>query len=234
MKDIIAVCILRKLSRSKITREEINKILTKTHPVKNPFGTVFTVIWNAKDPERMKDVALALKEQDKKVLAIEARKTIYLVVKKYAGSHFREIQRKSKLAVGSVQHHLHYLVKHGLIKEVKEGKNVVYFPREIESGSTKILSFLRQKSIRDILLHILVNKNCNHEQFVKVVKLSPSTISWHLKKLQQADIISSTKKGRKTFYKLVVNEKELVTLLITYQESFVDKLVDRVIEMWGV
>jgi len=173
-----------------------------------------------------------MSESDKKILELETRKKIYLAVKKFAGSHFREIQRKSELAVGSVQHHLHALVKSGLIREVKTGNNIVYFPREFESENTVLLGLLRQENIRKIILFIMMNKDCNHEQIVNYVNLSPSTISWHLKKLQQEGVVKADKQGRKTFYKLTCDEKEIVNLLITYQESFVDKLVDRVIEMW--
>ncbi len=176
---------------------------------------------------------LYMSENDKKILELETRKKIYLAVKKFAGSHFREIQRKSGLSVGSVQHHLHSLVKSGLIREVKKNNNIVYFPREFESGNTVLLGLLRQESIRKIILIIMLNKNCNHEQIVKHANLSPSTISWHLKKLQQEGIVKADKQGRKTFYKLLCGEKEVVNLLITYQESFVDALVDRVIEMWS-
>ncbi len=175
-----------------------------------------------------------MSDKDKKILELETRKKIYLVIKEFAGSHFREIQRKSGLSVGSVQYHLHYLVKNGLVKEIKKDNNLVYFPREFTAGNTALLSFLRQESIRKIILFIMTNKNCNHEQIVKYAGLSPSTISWHLKKLQQQGIIKSEKKGRKTFYWLSYDEKELVNLLITYQESFVDKLVDRIVEMWSI
>ncbi len=175
-----------------------------------------------------------LSDKDKKILELETRKKIYLVIKKFAGSHFREIQRKSELAVGSVQYHLHYLVKNGLVKEIKKDNNLVYFPREFTSGNTALLSFLRQESIRKIILFIMINKGCNHEQIVKYVGLSPSTISWHLKKLQQQGIIKADKKGRKTFYRLSCDEQTIINLLITYQESFVDTLVDRVIEMWSL
>lgn len=173
-----------------------------------------------------------MSDSDKKILELETRKKIYLAVKQYAGSHFREIQRKSGLAVGSVQHHLHFLVKNGLIKEVRQGQNLVYFPREFKSENEVLLSLLRQESMRKILLFLL-EKTPSHEQIVKFVGLSPSTISWHLKKLQQDGIIKADKQGRKTFYQLLCDEKEIVNLLITYQESFVDTLVDRVIEMWS-
>ena len=42
------------------------------------------------------------------------------------------------------------------------------------------------------------------------------------------------RKGRKTTYLLKVEKDEIIKLLITYQTSFMDALVDRVVEMWEV
>src|SRR3989344_913719 len=174
-----------------------------------------------------------LDEREKKILELDARKKIYDVVKKFAGCHFREIERKSKLSTGSVNYHLGYLNKNGLIKEEKEGNNIRYFPKEFKSENKKLLGLLRQKSIRMILIYMITNKDCNHEQIVKFVKLSPSTISWHLKKLEEENIVMFVKKGRKTYYNLLINRDEIINLLVTYQESFLDSLVDNVIDMWG-
>lgn len=173
-----------------------------------------------------------LTESEKKILELDSRKGIYLVVKDFAGSHFREIQRKSGLSVGSVQHHLHFLVKSGLVNEVRDGKSLVYFPREF-SQDVKLLSLLRQTSIRKILLFLLINKTPSHEEMVNFVHLSPSTVSWHLNRLQVEGVVKSERIGRKTFYHLLCDEDSLVKLLISYQASFVDSLVDRVIEMWS-
>jgi predicted transcriptional regulator len=171
-------------------------------------------------------------DKDKKVLELQTRREIYELVRKFVGSHFREIERKSNLPSGTVKYHLSYLVKHGLIKEEKDGNKVRYFSKEFKAENKKLLSLLRQKTIRDILLFILTHKDCNHEQIVKAINISPSTVSWHLKKLKDSNIIEFIKKGRKTFYNIIVDKDEIVKLLITYQESFLDSLVDRVIEMW--
>ena len=172
-----------------------------------------------------------LDDRDKKVLELDARRKIYDIVRESAGCHFREIERRSNLSTGSVKYHLDYLAKHGLIKQVKEGNNLRYFPRDFSSENKKLMGLLRQKSIRKILVFILLNNNCNHEQIVQFVKLSPSTVSWHLKKLEEANIIGSVRKGRKTFYN-IANKEEIVKLLITYRASFLDSMVDRVIDMW--
>ncbi len=172
-----------------------------------------------------------LDEREKKVLELQARRKIYEVVKKYAGCHFREIERKSNLPTGTVKYHLSYLAKYGLIKEEKDENNVRYFPKEFKSDK-KLLGLLRQKKVREIVLFILTHSPCNHEQIVHAVHVSPSTVSWHLKKLEESNIVGFTKKGRKTFYHFLIDKEEIVKLFIVYQESFLDSLVDRVIEMW--
>lgn len=179
-------------------------------------------------------IADILDEKDKKVLELDARRKIYEVVKRFAGCHFREIERKSNLPTGTVKYHLSYLTRGGLIKEEKEGNNLRYFPKEFKSENKKLLGLLRQKKGREIILFILTHNNCNHEQIVQAVNVSPSTVSWHLKKLEENNIVGFIKKGRKTYYNLLVDKEEIIKLLITYQESFLDSLVDRVLEMWEV
>ena len=173
-----------------------------------------------------------LDESEKKVLELGTRRKIYDVVREFAGCHFREIERKSGLSTGSVQYHLDYLAKRDLISHEKEGNSIRYFPRDFSSKNKKLMGLLRQKSIRKILLFILSNNNCNHEQIVEFAKLSPSTVSWHLKKLEKDKIIGFIKKGRKTFYDTLIGKEEIIKLLITYKESFLDSMIDGVIEMW--
>ncbi len=173
-------------------------------------------------------------ETEKKVLELETRKKVYDIVKKFAGIHIREIERKSNLSTGSVTYHLNYLSKKGLIEERKDGNNTRYFTKGFQSENKKLISFLRQKSIRRILICLLTNEKCNHEQIVQFVKVSPSTITWHLNKLEQKNIIGYVKDGRKKFYNILIDKNEIIKLLITYQETFFDKLVDNVIEMWDV
>lgn len=173
-----------------------------------------------------------LDKEEEKILEVVVRRKIYEIVKTSAGCHFREIERRSGLSTGSVQYHLTYLARHNLIKEEKKNNSVRYFPKNFNTGNKRLLSLLRQKSIRHIILSILLQNNCNHEEIVRQVQLSPSTVSWHLKKLEKEAIISAVKNGRKTFYKILIDKEEITALLITYQESFFDSLVDNVIEMW--
>lgn len=175
-----------------------------------------------------------LNEKEKKILDLEVRRNIYDAIKKYAGCHFREIERISRLSTGSVKYHLDYLARCGLIRKEKARSKLRYFPRDFDSKNKTLLGALRQQSLRNILLFILIHEGCNHEQIVKAVELSPSTVSWHLKMLEANNILGFDKRGRKTFYRILVDKNQIIKLLITYKESFLDTLVDRVVEMWDI
>jgi predicted transcriptional regulator len=171
-------------------------------------------------------------EESHEALGLDVRRRLYLLVKKNAGCHFRELERRSKMATGTLRHHLSFLVKKNLISERKEGNAVRYFPQGFPRENKKVLALLRQKSIRSIILYLLTHTTCNHESLVQETQLSPSTVSWHLKKLEQASVISAKKQGRKACLRLLIDQNELIKLLITYQESFFDSMVDNIIEMW--
>ena len=175
-----------------------------------------------------------LSEKSKKILELEKRRKAYNLVKKYSGCHFRELERKINLPALVLKYHLDFLTKHGLIRQEKDGNNIRYFPINVQFENTKLLILLRQESIRKIILFILSNKECHHEDIVNFTKLSPSTVSWHIKKLLKNDIISQTRDGRKTAYKILVKEDEIIKTLILYKESFLDSLVNKTIEMWDI
>jgi predicted transcriptional regulator len=98
-------------------------------------------------------------------LELETRKKIYDQIKKSPGIHFRELQRRLELVVGSLQYHLHYLEKRNLIKASSDGDYVRYFARDRSLTETerKILSLLRRSSCRHILIQLLNNPNLNNK-----------------------------------------------------------------------
>ena len=173
-------------------------------------------------------------QKEKRILELNTRKKIYETVKKFAGCHFREIVRRSRLSNGTVGYQIHYLIRNNLIREEKKGKTITYFPVEFKPENSSLLSLLRQKSVRNIILFILTNNNCEHGEIVSFTKLSPSTVTWHLKKLEEEKIIISSKTGRTKNYKLIIKSEEIINLLITYKESFFDSLVDNIIDTWDL
>ena len=168
----------------------------------------------------------------KNFLEVGIRQKLLTLISECPGIHFRDAQRRTQSATGSLTYHLDCLVKAGLLTTVRDGKYLRYYAckeRPIEEKG--ILELSRRKTDRHILLLLLQNEANTNEELSKILSLSPSTISWHIKKLIETNILSVKVEGRKVFYS--VNSPELVSaILINYKESYIDKLVDRFVEMW--
>lgn len=168
----------------------------------------------------------------RKILDLEIRRKIYNLILKSPGLHIRELSRELNIALGTLNYHLHYLHKRELITVKSDGGYVrCYIAGEIGVKDKKIIGVLRQNVPRKILLFLLLHPSSFHRAIYIQLQLAPSTISFHLNKLVDLDIINCVKVGRQTRYQ--IKEPEYVSdLLITYRETFLDKTVDRFADAW--
>ncbi len=171
-------------------------------------------------------------DRESGVLRLATRRRIYESARRNAGQHLRGIQRLTGLPFGSVSYHLSYLVRHGLLRAEKEGKALRYFPVESSSGDQELLMLLRQQSVRAILLFVFSHEGCTQQEIAASVELSASTVTWHLKKLLDAGVVTMVRSGKFHSYRLAVPRERIMALLITYRESFLDRLVDGLIDLW--
>lgn len=166
------------------------------------------------------------------VLALTSRDKVFKNIEDNPGLHFRELQRRTGLATGALQYHIDYLIRKHYVRQEKQGKFVRFFSvRGPKIENEKVLFLLRQNSLRAIILFLLGRRRANNDTIAEAVSLSPSTTSWHLQKLIDAEIVGSKKAGRKTYYFLC--DKEIISeLLISYQTSFLDSAVDSFVELF--
>jgi len=80
-------------------------------------------------------------------------------------------------------------------------------------------------------MFLIEKPKSKHGTITKAVERSPATVSWHLKRLTEAGLLKNKKKGRVSYFSLI-DPDLAITLLITYKESFLDKLVDSFIDSW--
>jgi predicted transcriptional regulator len=160
------------------------------------------------------------------------RQNLYSMIAQSPGLHFRELQRRTKMATGQLLYHLNWLKKKSIIKTIADGQYLRFYTFDsLNEEERRVIEFTRQESVRHILIHLIENDYDNHENIVKHLGLSPSTVSWHLKKLVNSNIVSKEVDGRKSFYH--INNVNLIKeILVKYSESFLDIIVDRFIEMW--
>lgn len=168
-------------------------------------------------------------------LELDTRKRIYEMVRDSPGIHLRELERRLDIVMGSLQYHLQDLEKKRLIQSFADDEYVRYFVRDRKLGETdrKILSLLRRKGCRHILINLLQDPGMNNKDLANAIGLSPSTTSWHLNKLLKEGIIERIKTGRSSIFS--IKEPGIVAeLIIYYKKSFLDSLLDNFTEMWDL
>ncbi len=168
-------------------------------------------------------------------LELGVRNRLHEAISGSPGLHFRELQRRTGIAVGSLQYHLDFLERVHLVRRVKEGKFVRYYSvrgEQLGEGQ-RTLSLLRQESIRRIVLFLLspAPHKANNLDISKGIGLSPSTVSWHLQKLLEAGIVVKEQRGREAYF-VVANPGQAGQLLVQHRKSFFDELVDNFAEVW--
>jgi len=169
------------------------------------------------------------------VLELETRRKVYDLVAKNPGLHLSKIAELLKMRVSLVEYHLTYLEKYQLIYSVKESGYIRYYVKgEIATKDKKILSLMRQEIPLKIVLLLLKHANLQHKDILTNVGISPSTLSYHLKKLVKQEIIAVHSYGEEKGYS-IINREMLVGFLVQYKpynlfESFKDIWVDLTVD----
>lgn len=168
----------------------------------------------------------------KGVLELDTRKTIYDYIASHPGCHFRALYRGLKLPTGVVDYHLKYMEDKELIVSKRSGGYKRYYIRDtLKTQDKDLLGILRQKTLRDIIIYILLNKGASHGEIKSEFNISASTFSYHINKIVQSGCIFFEKIGRKKRY-YVKNPEEVALALVTYKKGFADDVVDSFEEAW--
>ena len=163
-------------------------------------------------------------------LELEVRRKIYNLILKNPGIHFSKIAEILKIRTSLVDYHILFLEKHNLINSDKEtGYKRLYAKGKIGAKDKKYLFILRQKTLMSIVLQLLKEGNLKHKEILDTIDVSPSTLSYHLKKLIKNDIIEEEKNRNKQGY-IIKNKQEIISILIQYKPY---KLLDGFENIWA-
>ncbi len=162
------------------------------------------------------------------LLDLPARRRIYEFIRANPGVHFREVQRHLGLAVGQLDFHMNTLVKgEVLVRESISGEVNFYVRDKFSPDEKKALSILRREIPRGIVLFLLENPGANPGTVLEHFTFRSATLSYHLRRLEKAGILSADQQGRERNYS--VKDPELMrSLLIMYRTSIFDMIIDRV------
>ena len=164
-------------------------------------------------------------------LELDVRRRIYYMIQESPGLHFRELQRTLDMPIGQLEHHLRFLEKQDMVKAKEDRYYLRYFPSKMDTRETRILASLRQEKPRRIVVYLLEHPRTSHKELVEHLDVRPSTMSFYLKDLVEKGVLGKEKQGRENLY-WIEDEKRVIELLLSYRRSFLDKLVDRFLEVW--
>ena len=120
---------------------------------------------------------------------ISNKEKITKTVNKYPGLRFHQIKTQTKIANGTVQHHLDQLVKSDTIVVNYQKQIPRYYAYDMEDKTQVILLRLRQNTTSKIIKAILKNECQTFGQMVKFAKKSPGTVSVYKNMLLKDKII---------------------------------------------
>ena len=170
------------------------------------------------------------REDNKIEYSSENKLYIYKYIVNYPGVHLRKICRELRLAMGDTQYHLSILENEGRIKSRRVGNHRHYYPVTIPNEQNElILAFLRQETIRDILIYLMENPGSSQKALANFVNVSAPTIKWHMSRLIESDMVMATKEGKIVKY-FIKDPRSLTYSLKNYMPALWNSLVNKFAE----
>ena len=155
------------------------------------------------------------KEQDKRTTQTQMK--IYELIEKNPGLHLSKIADMMKMKLSLAQYHLQNLEKDNLIVSVREEGYKRFYVEDSEVGTKekRLLSLLRREIPLQIVLFLLRKLTAKHKEILEHLNISPSTLSYHLNKLVEYEIVDVNTYGDEKGYR-IRNKTEVVRCLMKY------------------
>ena len=167
------------------------------------------------------------------------KEKIIKTVNAHPGLRFHEIKKQSKLANGTVEHHLNYLSKNEIFRIKYDGKIPRYYAYNMDDREQVILLRLRQHTTSKIIKALLKYECQSFAQIVKFTKRSAGTVSVYKNMLLQDKIIvgdtndCSSCKDKASKIKYRLTDQDTIRLLVEeYGKSSLKRCVDNLSDVF--
>ena len=161
------------------------------------------------------------------------------------GIRYRELLRLINFSNGVLSYHVNKLEKLDLVKVERKTRITRFFPRNISNEIMGILGNLRNQTSYEIIKLVYKSGPISQREIVKYTRKASSTISWHIKKLLDCNIIciknrdfnydeniafgSNIQSKKIKLYDLL--NRNLVNDLIYNTNKYIDNVVNNYSEM---
>lgn len=152
------------------------------------------------------------------------------------GIRYRELLRLTNSSNGVLSYHIPELVSSKNIKIDRRRGVTRYYPVHITLEISKIISNIRSPVSRHILSLLAKNGPCTLSEIATSTNKAPSTISWYLQRLMNANVVRrKSARLNNNFYKSKYydfsDKKLILGILSKYLEDPLNELVYNYSEM---
>ncbi|HYY86994.1 MAG TPA: winged helix-turn-helix transcriptional regulator [Nitrososphaeraceae archaeon] len=114
------------------------------------------------------------------------------------GIRYRELLRMTNSSNGVLSYHINKLEKMELVNVERRSRTTRIFPRNISNDIIVLMGFLRNQTSYEIIKLVHDRGPISQQEIIKYTRKAASTISWHMKKLIQDNIVCI--KNKNTIY----------------------------------
>lgn len=164
--------------------------------------------------------------------------TLLTFVQRYPGVHLREIRRRLRIPIGTLDYHLYRLGKEGLITLRFQGGYKCCYPAVVPELGGPIpepqqttLALLRQPVPRALLLHLYLEGPTSPARLGEAISTSGPNLSYFLKRLEASGAIFRDGQGPNRLVKLR-DPKQVHQLLLQFP-PLPETVVDRFLRFWS-
>jgi predicted transcriptional regulator len=147
----------------------------------------------------------------------ETQNKILNLIQQNPGLHLSKIAELMNMRLSLAQYHLHNLERKNVINSETEDGYKRFYSKDSGVGSREkqLLSILRRKTPLKIVLFLLKNGPAKHKEILKIVNISPSTLTYHLNSLVEYDILEVQSYGEEKGYR-ICNRREVLSCLLNH------------------
>lgn len=164
---------------------------------------------------------------------VKVRQRVYDAVRRFPGIHLREIERQTSVSAPLAQYHLRKLMEEGFVDVHEQGGYARHYPTDkgksasVTARDLPLVGLLREEVPLHIVLLLLDKGAMTHTELVNEVDVAKSTVSYHLAKLAEADVVERVGEGGKLRLK---DRERIYRLLLAYRPT--PTLVDAFADLW--
>jgi predicted transcriptional regulator len=105
------------------------------------------------------------------------------------GIRYRELLRLTKLSNGVLSYHINRLEKMDFVIVERRARMTRFFPRNISNEIMGVMGSLRNQTAYEIIKLLYDRGPIPQQEIINYTKKAASTISWHMKKLMDDNIV---------------------------------------------